>query len=269
MIVEQLAHLGVGQITIIDYDVVKTINLNRIVGATTEDAHRREKKIHCPERLVRKVDATIDVEAIDGDIGDEPVAHVYLRATSCSSQATRLLSRLVINAMVHRFLIPAIQIGAKVESQHDGRAQVYVAVRPVFPDHGCLECASLIDPMKLQEEARSDEETTAQNHLDLPDVVDPAVISLNGIAASNAITVMLLWATGLAEQATLEHRLFFPRTGDVYAVGVAQNPECLFCSASTSSMFARGNFQQGPAGQALPVDTQRGRSHAKEMVAET
>src|SRR5579864_1273868 len=45
IIVEQLAHLGVGRLTIIDYDVVKDINLSRIVGATPVDAARREKKV--------------------------------------------------------------------------------------------------------------------------------------------------------------------------------------------------------------------------------
>jgi tRNA A37 threonylcarbamoyladenosine dehydratase len=38
MVAEQIAHLGVGRIVAIDFDVVRTHNLSRIVGATGGDA---------------------------------------------------------------------------------------------------------------------------------------------------------------------------------------------------------------------------------------
>ena len=248
IIVEQLAHLGVGRLTIIDYDVVKDINLSRIVGATSADAARHEKKVVVLQRLVERIDPTIRCDAIAGDISDEAVAGAMLDCDFIFLATDTTTSRLVLNAVVHRFLVPAVQIGAKVEKSPGGEAEVYVAIRPVLPHRGCLHCASLIDPIRLREEGRTDEERVAQNYLDVPEVVDPSVISLNGIGASHAVTTMLLWATGLLEDAALRHTLFFPRRGEALAINTQRKPECPFCSASESSIYARGG-----AARDLPV----------------
>ena len=52
MLIEQLAHLGVGALTVIDFDVVKDINLSRIVGSNPGDVGA--KKIDAMRRLVRR-----------------------------------------------------------------------------------------------------------------------------------------------------------------------------------------------------------------------
>jgi hypothetical protein len=61
---------------------------------------------------------------------------------------------------------PGVQIGTKVDVRADGGLEsVYVAVRPVYPARGCLDCAGLIDPFQLQREQRTEEETAAQNYV--------------------------------------------------------------------------------------------------------
>lgn len=240
MIVEQLAHLGVGALTVVDFDVVKEVNLSRIVGATPADVG--VKKIVVAERLVRGIDRTISFQGVDGDIADLIVAERLLETDFLFLATDTITSRLVFNAIVYRYLIPGVQIGAKVDVMPDGQiAQVYVAVRPVFPDGGCLRCHSLIDPMRLQEEARTDEEKVAQNYLNEPEVIDPSVISLNGIGASHAVNTMLFTATGLATEALMLHRFHFPREGRALEVEPRRDPECPFCSRSDASAFALGD----------------------------
>jgi molybdopterin/thiamine biosynthesis adenylyltransferase len=240
MIVQQLAHLGVGTITSIDFDVVKDINLSRIVGATPRDVGI--KKVAVLHRLVQEIDPSITFNAIDGDIADLAIAESLLDTDFIFLATDTITSRLVFNAIVHRFLIPGVQIGAKVDLTAGGEiSQVYVAVRPVSPSRGCLHCNSLIDPMILQQEARSDEEQAAQNYLNAPDVVDPSVISMNGVAASTAVNVMLFAATGLAQDSLWNHRLFLPLAGDVLTVGTKKDPDCPFCSSSPSALYGRGD----------------------------
>jgi molybdopterin/thiamine biosynthesis adenylyltransferase len=240
MLVEQLAHLGIGRLTLVDFDVVKDANLSRIVGATRSDIGR--KKIVVAERLVNAIDETITVTGVDGDIADLPVAAKLLDTDFIFLATDTITSRLIFNAIVHQYLIPGIQIGAKVDLTPDGSiGQLYVAVRPVVPTSGCLHCHSLIDPMRLQQEARSEGEREAQNYLDEPDVIDPSVITLNGIAASNASNTMLFLATGLAEPALLAHRLFFPREGSVFAVSERRDADCPFCSRTAGSVYAKGD----------------------------
>jgi hypothetical protein len=237
--VEQLAHLGIGAIDVIDFDRVEEHNLSRIVGATARDATRRRKKVDVAARHARWIDSNVDVRAIDGDIRDERVAAHLLEADFLFLATDTATSRLVFNAVVHRYLIPGIQIGAKVELGPCGEVlDIYVAVRPVLPDSGCLFCQGLVDPVRLQQEARTSEEARAQNYLDTPDVVDPSVITLNGIAASHATTAMLFSAVGLLESAP--QQLFFVRDGSVRDIAPRKDPDCPFCGRHPESLFARG-----------------------------
>jgi molybdopterin/thiamine biosynthesis adenylyltransferase len=240
LLVEQLAHLGVGRLTVVDYDTVKSINLSRIVGSNTTDIGR--KKVDVMGRLVTQIDPSIDVRLVDGDITDRQIAERLLDCDFIFLATDTITSRLVFNAIAHRYLIPGVQIGAKVDVRVNGSiSQVYVAVRPVLPDRGCLHCNSLIDPNRVQAEARTEEEQRAQNYLNEPEVIDPSVISLNGLAAANAVNVMLFSATGLAHERLFDHRLYFPLTGDVLAVRDIKDPDCPFCSISRpDSHYGRG-----------------------------
>lgn len=262
MLVEQLAHLGVGAITVVDYDTVKAINLSRIVGSTTADVGR--KKVEVLGRLVRSVNPDCTYRPIDGDVTDLPVASAVLESDFIFLATDTITSRLVFNAIAHRYLIPGIQIGAKVEVGPKGEInQIYVAVRPVFPRHGCLQCNSLIDPMRLQAESRTDEEQRAQNYIDEPEVIDPSVVSLNGIAASHAVNTMLFAATGLADSALLDHKLILPSSGELLSVQSRKDSSCAFCGSHRESHFARG----GPA-ELLPVRRQSERSAPSDGVSD-
>ena len=239
MLTEQLAHLGVGALTVVDFDVVKEVNLSRLIGSTRSDLGA--KKVDVLQRLVAGIDPAVRFHRVDGDIADLNVAQRLLGCDFIFLATDTITSRLVFNAIVHRYLIPGVQIGAKVDVGQAGDiSQVYVAVRPVTPDHGCLDCNSMIDPMALQREARTDEERRAQNYVSEPDVIDPSVVSLNGLAASCAINVMQLWATGLAQPGLLAHRLFLATTGDMLTVKNQQRPDCPFCSRTPGSMYAAG-----------------------------
>lgn len=243
MLIEQLAHLGVGEIVGVDHDVVEPHNLSRIVGARPEDAKRRTKKVEVSRRLCERIDPGVTFTAIDGDIADLGVARRLVDLDFLFLATDTITSRLVFNAIVHRFLVPGIQIGAKVELRPgtDTIDEVYVAVRPVLPERGCLHCAGLIDPMRLQAESATPEERRAQNYLGTPEVIDPSVVSLNGIAASHAVNTMLFAAVGLAEPDLFSHRLIFPRDGSIMTVGTQRDPECPWCSRAAGSAYAAGD----------------------------
>lgn len=259
MIVEQLAHLGVGEIVGVDHDLVKYHNLSRIVGATAKDARRRTKKVTVARRLCEHIDPTIRFTAIDGDVADLDVARQLIDVDFLFLATDTITSRLVFNAIVHRFLVPGIQIGAKVELRSGATEidEVYVAVRPVWPDRGCLHCAGVIDPVRLQQESATLEERRAQNYLGTAEVIDPSVVSLNGIAASNAVNTMMFAAVGLAESGLLEHRLFFPRDGSIMTIAPRRNQECPWCSRSSASAYAAGGPLEALPCRLGPVPTER------------
>lgn len=246
MITEQLAHLGIGHLTIIDYDIVKEHNLSRIVGAGPKDAKKANKKIDVARRLISGIDPKIDCQVIDGDIAELEVANKLLDCDYLFLATDTTTSRLVLNAIVHRYLIPALQIGVKVETDEDQAIiDIYLAVRPILPDYGCLQCHGLIDPMRLQMEQRTDEEQVAQNYLGDAEVIDPSVITLNGMTASYATNTLLFQATGLFERDELPHMLLFPRDYSTRFIRERKDPNCPFCSRSGLSSFAKGDPVSG------------------------
>ena len=80
ILIEQLAHLGVGQITAVDPDIVKRHNLSRIMGASERDAREKRKKVHVARDHAQRIDPSIHFNAIDGDIGH---FHVARRLFDC------------------------------------------------------------------------------------------------------------------------------------------------------------------------------------------
>jgi molybdopterin/thiamine biosynthesis adenylyltransferase len=243
ILIEQLAHLGVGTITAIDFDVVKSHNLSRIMGATDADARKGVKKVQVARRLVETIDLTIAFQAVDGDIADLATAAKLIDADYILLATDTVTARLVANAVAEVFLIPVIQIGAKVETRGDGQIeQIYTAVRPVLPRRGCMVCAGLIDPMALQREAASPEERMNQNYLGDPEVIDPSVTTLNAAAAAGALNVLLMSIIGQATDELAAHRITLTREGAVLPLQESRDPSCRWCGDGSSSRYARADL---------------------------
>lgn len=247
ILVEQLAHLGVGTITAIDFDVVKRHNLSRIMGATNADARRGAKKVEVARRLVRAIDQEIDFRPVDGDIADAATARLLVDADYVLLATDTATARLVANAVSQAFLIPLIQVGAKVETRKDGTIeQIYTAVRPVLPRRGCLACAGLIDPIALQREAATPEERANQNYLGDPEVIDPSVTTLNAAAAAGALNVLLMSVIGQASDELAVHRITLTREGNVLALADKRDPACRWCGEESLSRYARADLSLLP-----------------------
>jgi molybdopterin/thiamine biosynthesis adenylyltransferase len=255
ILIEQLAHLGVGRITAIDFDVVKRHNLSRIMGATEADARRDVKKVEIARRLVRAIDPGIDFRAVDGDIAYDGTARLLTYADYILLATDTATARLVANAVSQTFLIPLIQIGAKVETRKDGTIeQIYTAVRPVLPRRGCLACAGLIDPITLQREAATPEERVNQNYLGDPDVIDPSVTTLNAAAAAGALNVLLMSVIGQASEELAAHRITLTREGNVLALEDRRDPACRWCGEDSLSRYARADLSLLPVRVSRPED---------------
>ncbi len=254
ILIEQLAHLGVGRITAVDYDVVKIHNLSRIMGATDHDVLEAHKKVDVAARLVRTIDPTIAFDAIDGDIADHPVAERLLGCDHLFLATDTAIARLVANAIAQTFLIPLVQIGAKVETRDGGAIeQIYTAVRPVLPRRGCLHCAGLIDPMQLQREAATPEERDNQNYLGTVDVIDPSVTTLNAAAAAGALNAFLMGTMGLADDGLADHRVTLTAEGQTIVTRVHNKETCRWSGTDDRSRYARADVNLLPCRPARPV----------------
>jgi hypothetical protein len=239
MVVEYLARLGVGHFTLVDNDVVEESNLSRIVGASFPDAANRTPKGDVAERLIQQANPSARIERLDADVVK---ASVTVRLKGCDYiflAADSMRARLVVNAVVHQYLIPAVQLGSKIHSDEKGRIiDVFSAIRPLRPNVGCLWCNQLIDPNLLAKEAKTDEDRKAQAYgVEEP---NPSVISLNAVSAAHAVNDFLMDYLGLRDDRTLYYQHIHALTGNLRLVEPRRDAECSECSKD-GMRFARGD----------------------------
>jgi hypothetical protein len=250
LIVEYLARLGVGEIIAVDPERIDPSNLPRVVGSRRRDtrpwltqdglpasvrkraeglrtpkvdiAHRVARQANRTVRFVgRKADVTVPAAA--GDLVD--CDYLFLAADS-------MQARLVFNALVHQYLIPGVQVGAKapVDPKSGLLLDLFTVTRPVVPGVGCLWCNGLILPARLQEEATSPEQRRRQRYVDEEDVPAPSVITLNAIATSMASNDFLMSVAGLLHAIPLEWIKTYPRSGTIVTEIPRRDPDCSECS---------------------------------------
>ena len=271
LLAEYIARLGVGHFVIVDPDRAESTNLPRLVGARRWDIPPKfirrspigwirtlgrrlaRRKVDLARRNIRRANPNARVKTLAVDFVEPEVPRYLTDCDYVFLAADTMRARLLFNSIVHQYLIPGVQIGAKVVSDDAGSLrQVYSVTRLVTPESGCLQCNGFINAVKLQDEAISDEERRAQRYVDDPAVIAPSVITLNALASAQAANDFLFYMTGLtADNASRDYMRFRPRRRDICYDGLRSDPDCLHCSLSERSCFAKGD------GARLPVRLRR------------
>jgi molybdopterin/thiamine biosynthesis adenylyltransferase len=269
LLVEYLARLGVGHLIVIDPDRIDPTNLPRVVDSTRRDTRpllthermprwlrefgkrRRMPKVDIAEQVARRAQPGIRFDKVFGDVVDQSVAERLIDCDYLFLAADSAQARLVFNALVHQYLIPGFQVGAKaqVDKESGDLLDLFSVVRPVLPGHGCLWCNGLISPAKLQEEATSSEQRRRQRYVDEEDVPAPSVITLNAVAASLAANDYLMSVTGLAELHALRWTKVYPRDRDFAYEMPRRNPNCGECSGG--GRLGAGSLRRLPTSPAV------------------
>ena len=261
LLVEYLARLGVGHLVVIDPERIETTNLPRVVGSLRRDAHtwltsaRRPgwvqaignrlatHKVRIAKRVALQAQSGIRVEDVVGDIVDAGTAARLIDCDYIFLAADSMQARLVFNAIVHQYVIPGAQVGAKVQlDKATGNVvDVFSVSRPVVPGFGCLWCNALISSAGLQEEALDAAARERQRYVDDEAVPAPSVITLNAVAASHAADDYLFSVTGLLDE-DAPHRWarFLPREADVEFGRPRTDVRCLECGPGPKGRLARG-----------------------------
>jgi len=268
LLVEYLARLGVGHFVLIEPERIDYTNLPRFAGATRLDAmawffegafpqwiqriaqHFCARKVRIARRVIRRANPTAVIETFATNFLEPVTASAVLDCDYLFLAADSMGARLLFNAIVHQYLIPGVQVGAKVSATEDGKiSSIHTACRPVTPHSGCLMCNGLINPAKLQEEGQTARERRAQRYVDDDEVAAPSVITLNADVASQAATDFMFYMTGLTDPAANRGYLrFAPLTRETFYEEPRQSPDCGECSALPGSRLARGDL-----GRRLPT----------------
>jgi molybdopterin/thiamine biosynthesis adenylyltransferase len=250
LIIEYLARLGVGHLVVIDPERIDVTNLSRVVGSRRRDTrpiltHRtlprrfrqwaerlRTPKVRIAERVAREAQPGIRFDAIDEDVTTTDVAQMLVDCDYVFLAADSMQARLVVNAVVHQYLIPGIQVGAKVQVDRTTGdiVDIFSVVRPIVPGLSCLWCNGLISPSKLQEEATDPEQLARQRYVDEPHLHAPSVITLNAVASAHAVNDYLISVTGMMDDVDLGWRTVYPRADAVTRDIPLRDENCPECS---------------------------------------
>ncbi len=248
LVAEYISRLGAGKYCLIDNDFIEDSNFSRIVGATIADVELKKSKVEIAARSIRQAKPDAEIESLTKDVAEIAAAKALTKCDYIFLAADSMRARLIVNAIVHQYLIPAVQIGAKVRSDIDGNLlDVMSANRQMRPGQGCLLCNQLIDPTKLALESKSDKERIAQAYgVEEP---NPSVISLNAVATAHAVNDFLLDYLGLRsdpEDPYYEHIHFLKREFNV--VLTRQDKWCSECFKK-GKRYAMGDLVELPCNE--------------------
>lgn len=196
-VLQQLFHMGVRDVLVIDPDVVEVSNLNRLVLADLDDAHDARPKVEIAIRRASRLAPTIAVTAKQDDVRFCDVA-LSLRDRdlifACTDSHS---SRVLLNAVAWQYAIPVVDIGVRVVLGSDGVRDAVGEIRLVGPTRTCLICQRSIDPEAVSLELMTPSERGQMVERGYvvggPDDAAPSLVTMTSGSAAFAVAAAISW----------------------------------------------------------------------------
>jgi len=236
IVAQQLAHLGVKSITLVDDDVVEESNLNRVVGASLADVG--DPKVDVAARMIQQISmGRVKTNAVSANILDLTGVNAILGKDFVFCCTDSHGSRAALNQLAYQFLTPVIDVGVRIDAI-GGRIRAMAGrVQMLAPGLSCLVCQKLLDSEEVRRDLLSDEARRRDPYIVGATDPQPAVISLNGTVSSLGITMFLAAMVGIpSAPRRLNYRI---SDGIVKPVSSAPDPACVVCS-SERGVLAKG-----------------------------
>src|SRR5580658_3942436 len=153
MIAESLVRTGFEDITLVDFDIVKKHNLDRLNYATSRDVGRLKVEALARHLRDRATAASLRVHQVAAAVYEEAGYRAALDCDVLFSCVDRPWGRYVLNLIAYTHLIPVIDGGIRARTNRlgklaaaDWRAHTATIGRP------CLQCLGQYDPGVVQVE---------------------------------------------------------------------------------------------------------------------
>ncbi len=189
---QQLAHMGVGRLIPIDGDVVKDVNLGRMIGSTESDVDKT-LKADVMVRLIGSIDASTSVDPVRFNFPEIETINGLKSADVVVACVDSFLVREQINTFCRRHHLPLVDIGLGILTRNERLLRADGQLTVALPDTACLRCGPLLTDEVLDRERRErppgyDRDPNAPG--------DAQVVSMNGTLASEAANTVLDLITG-------------------------------------------------------------------------
>jgi molybdopterin/thiamine biosynthesis adenylyltransferase len=229
VVAQQLAHLGVSNFLLVDRDTIEETNLNRTIGSTPSDIGTA--KVAVADRMVKSIRSDAVVEAVIGDVVDEPIASKLISSDFIFCCTDSHASRHVINQISYQYVLSAIDLGVAIDAtgpkvRFAGHAKALLVGEP------CLWCLGNLDARQIREEMMTPEQRATDPYvLGNVGIIQPSVISINSTLASTAVTMFLSMVTGL--DAPARFLVYDGNRQRLAPVSAQSDPACNFCGPNS------------------------------------
>jgi hypothetical protein len=197
-VVEMLTRLGVGELVLVDPDVVEPLNLNRIVHASANDASQRIPKVEVLKKAIAKTGLSIRVETYAQDVYTPMVVRRLSRCDAIMGCVDAIDARDLMGRLSTYYTLPYIDVGVRlVADGKGGIAHIVGTANYIHPESPSLLDRGLYSSKQLADAGlrRSDPSAYADQVRAryISGVVEgrPAVASVNAFYASLAVNELL------------------------------------------------------------------------------
>jgi hypothetical protein len=147
-----------------------------------------------------------------------------------------MASRALLNQFAYQHLVPCIDVGVGILVA-DGRIEYVTGrVQMLSPGLACMVCTEKLDAEQVRRELLSEEQRKRDPYITGATVAQPAVISLNAIVSSAAVSMFLGAVTGTPYEARM--LIYDGIRGSLRPAAMEPRPHCIVCSEDGA--LARG-----------------------------
>ena len=142
IVAEAVARLGVANITLVDHDVVKEHNLDRLLYATANDVGRAKVELAKEFVEAHATAENLHIHAISQSVHHRSAYKAILDCDAVFSCVDRPVARDVLNYVSQAHLIPVVDGGVAIEidHRHGTFSSAHWRAHLSTPHHRCLRC---------------------------------------------------------------------------------------------------------------------------------
>ena len=245
-----LVRLGVGQILLIDNDIVERTNLNRLHGATSADADAGKPKVEVVGEALSNIGLGTRVRYIQDWAGSDRCKDALKSCDLIFGCTDDNAGRLILNRLAYFYLIPIIDMGLAIKVSNTEPPEIEVLngrVTVIFPKNTCLLCREVINVKKAYEENLKREDILGYERLKKEAYVlgemnpSPAIVTFTTEISTVAVNELIHRIQGFRTNTIVNNRIrFFHRDMDLKTDGKCREG-CDICDKS--SYWGRGDMK--------------------------
>ncbi len=214
-VIEQLARLGVGTLSIFDGDRFDASNVNRVYGSHVSDI--AQAKAQLAKQNIERIGLGTKVHAYDEHITREKIAAQLRNCDVIFGCTDKEIPRSILIQLSLRYLMPVIDMGVTIKSEENVISDVVGRVTTLMPGEACLFCRQRITAERIRLESLSEGERkslTEEGYAPELEMPNPAVVPFTSAIAALAVSELLHRLTGFmgSDRNSSEVLCFFDQT---------------------------------------------------------